>query len=273
MPSFNFAGRKVFYEVDGAGQPLVILNGIMMSTLSWTPFVGELSRHFKLIRVDFFDQGQSEKLVGMQYDQQLQVELVHALIHHLQLDVVDMVGISYGGEVALLFAATYPKEVHRLMIFNSTAYTSKWLKDIGRGWIASGKTRDGAHYYQTTIPVIYSPEFYETYHEWMQKREAVLIPIFSSPEFLDRMERLVLSAESYDIRGICDQITQPVLLVSAEEDALTPVHDQEDLSKRLPQATWIKIPRSGHASMYEQPLLFAVLVTGFFSLETMTYPI
>lgn len=273
MPSFNLAGRKVFYEVDGAGQPLVILNGIMMSTLSWTPFVGELSRHFKLIRVDFFDQGQSEKLVGMHYDQQLQIELVHALIRHLQLDAVDMVGISYGGEVALLFAATYPKEVHRLMIFNSTAYTSKWLKDIGRGWIASGKTRDGAHYYQTTIPVIYSPEFYETYHEWMQKREAVLIPIFSSPEFLDRMERLVLSAESYDIRGICDQITHPVLLVSAEEDALTPVHDQEDLSKRLPQATWIKIPRSGHASMYEQPVLFAVLVTGFFRLGTMTYPI
>ena len=273
MSFFETQGKQIHYESDGKGLPVLICNGIMMSTKSWIPFVPSLSEHFRVLRLDFYDQGESAILEGETYTQDIQVELIKVFLEHLNLEKVSIVGISYGGEVALAFAAKYPQKVDRLVVFNSCSYTNPWLKDIGRGWIKSGKTRNGQHYYQTTIPVIYSPTFYESHLDWMKRREAVLLPIFSNPEFLDRMERLTLSAESYDIRPDLQKIIAPTLVVSAEEDYLTPIANQEALVKELVRGEWIKIPGAGHASMYEKPYLFTSLVIGFLLAKETTYTI
>ncbi|HCW72914.1 MAG TPA: alpha/beta hydrolase, partial [Clostridiaceae bacterium] len=38
MPNFSYNGKNVYYETHGEGKPLILLNGIMMSTKSWTIF-------------------------------------------------------------------------------------------------------------------------------------------------------------------------------------------------------------------------------------------
>jgi len=273
MAKFLFQEKEVFYLIEGEGEPILLLNGIMMSTKSWQPFVSSLTERNTLIRVDFFDQGQSTKLLGETYSQAIQVALIEALLNHLHIEKTHMVGISYGGEIAIQFAIQYPKRVNRLVLFNTTAYTSPWLKDIGRGWIAAGKTRDGLHYYQTTIPVIYSPHFYEEQIAWMKRREGVLVPIFSTPDFLDQMERLILSAEPYDVREELHLIEAKTLLVSAEMDYLTPVDNQELVYQKLRFKDWVKIPFAGHASMYEKPMLFTALVLGYLNVKDSTYAI
>jgi len=192
---------------------------------------------------------------------------------HLQIAKINLVGISYGGSVAVLFAIKYPTLVDRMILFNTTPATGEWLRDIGRGWIATGKTRNGQAYYQTTIPVIYSPHYYQTKIEWMRRREIQLIPIFSNPDFLDAMERLTLSAESYDSRTRLGTITAKTLIVSAEEDYLTPLDNQKDLYDHIKGSEWIKIPVAGHASMYERPLLFTSLVLGFINVVDLEYAI
>lgn len=273
MSFFNCNDKAIYYSVEGEGKPILILNGIMMSTKSWTAFVPSFTKQNTLIRLDFFDQGQSAKLKLENYTQKIQVDLIKALLEHLKLEKVSIVGISYGGEVALQFAIDYPESVDRLVLFNTTAFTSPWLKDIGRGWIAAGNTRSGQAYYQTTIPVIYSPHFYETKIEWMRKREKNLIPIFANPEFLDAMERLMFSAESYDVREKLQNVTAKTLIVSAEEDYLTPMDNQKYLYERIKGSEWIKIPGSGHASMYERPLIFTTLVLGFINVLDTEYVI
>ena len=46
MAFFDFEGKKVYYEVHGEqGEPLVILNGIMMSTNSWKPLMKNLTKN------------------------------------------------------------------------------------------------------------------------------------------------------------------------------------------------------------------------------------
>lgn len=273
MSNFKFLEKNIYYVVDGIGKPFVILNGIMMSTKSWQPFIRSFSAQNMVIRLDFLDQGQSDKLGGTAYDQSLQVEVLKALVEHLRLPKISVVGISYGGEVALQFAAKYPELVDRLVLFNTTAYTSPWLSDIGKGWIAAGKTRDAMHYYYVTIPVIYSPIFYEKRLDWMRRRETALQPVFSNPDFLEAMERLTNSAEHHNLVADLDKIVAPTLIVSAEQDYLTPMHNQELLYKRLKNAQWIKIPGSGHASMYEKPLLFTTLILGFVNALDVEYSI
>lgn len=264
MSNFQFQGKNVFYLLEGeADKPkMMILNGIMMSTKSWTPFMKNWLEHFQVLRVDFLDQGQSDKM-SESYTQDLQIELLNALLDTLKIETINVVGISYGGEVALAFACRYQERVKRLILFNSSAYTNPLLKDIGRSWIKAGQTRDGSLYYKTTIPIIYSATYYEEKIEWMHQREKILTPIFSDPVFLDAMERLTLSAESYDVRDALDGFEVETLIITAEEDFLTPKKEQEFLAKRLKNAHWMTIPGVGHASMYENPMLFTTLITGF----------
>lgn len=264
MSSFQFQGKNVFYQYEGddSKPKMMILNGIMMSTKSWTPFMKNWLNHFKVLRVDFLDQGQSDKM-NEPYTQDLQVELLKSLLDDLKIDTINVVGISYGGEVALTFACQHQEMVDRLILFNSSAYTNPLLKDIGRSWIKAGQTRDGSLYYKTTIPIIYSASYYEKKIQWMMQREKILTPIFSDPVFLDAMERLTLSAESYDVRDVLDDFDVETLIITADEDFLTPRKEQEFLAKKLKHVHWMTIPGVGHASMYESPMLFDSLITGF----------
>lgn len=260
--------KNIYYNIEGSGKPILILNGIMMSTKSWDPFVKTLTNTNTLIRLDFFDQGVSDKL-DENYDQSIQTEVIKALLEHLEIDKINIVGISYGGEVALDFATKYPNKIDRLILFNTTPYTSPLLKEIGKQWNEIGETRNGSTYYKATIPIIYSPSFYESNLEWMKKREQVLIPIFSNETFLKQMERLVNSAENFDVRAGLHKIDAPTLIVASDEDYLTPLANQKYLAENIKNANLIILPGVGHASMYETPLVFVSLVLGFVNaLET-----
>ncbi|MBN2540147.1 MAG: alpha/beta hydrolase [Bacilli bacterium] len=275
MSIFNHNGKEIFYELEGTPEKpkLLILNGIMMSTRSWIPFMKTLKEHFQVLRMDFYDQGQSHKLVGKSYTHEIQIDLLKDLLDYLSIPKINIVGISYGGNAALAFACKYQERVERLMLFNSAAYTTPWLKDIGDGWIKAGETRNPDLYYKVTIPTIYSEKYYEEKLEWMKAREKVLAPVFSNPDFLDAMERLTRSAEPYDVREQLEQLDLPVMIVSAENDTLTPVKEQEYLFKHIKNANWIKLPEVGHASMYENPLIFTSLITGFFLVKDTIYVI
>lgn len=262
MSVFQFENKDIYYDVQGSGRPVVFLNGIMMSTASWEPFVSAMSERNMFIRVDFLDQGKSARS-DVAYTQDLQVEVLHELFSHLGLDGAAVMGISYGGEVALRFAVRYPELVDRLILSNTAACTSDWLKDIGHCWNRVGATLDGEAYYDLAIPVIYSPGYYERKREWMENRRKVLVPLFSSREFQDRMKRLVDSAEHHDCRSELERITAPTLVISSQYDFLTPLHEQEYIVQRIKNAQHVIIPNCGHASMYEQPMLFTALVAGF----------
>lgn len=274
MAFFNFDNRPVYYDVQGSGLPVVLLNGIMMSTASWTPFIASFASQFQLIRFDFLDQGQSHKMANEErYTQSLQVELLAALLTHLQIKKADIVGISYGGEVALQFAVTHPELVRRLVLFNTCAYTTPWLKDIGTAWNMAAQTGNGAAYYYTSIPMIYSPHYYEKRLDWMRKREQVLFPVFGNEKFTQAMVRLTNSAESHDVRQSLHRIAQHTLVVSSDQDYITPMAEQQKIVSAMKNAHYVILPETGHASMYERPALFATLVIGFLQSPTHDFSI
>jgi len=260
MAEFSFSGKKIYYETYGEGKPLFILNGIMMSCLSWKSLIPALSESNQLILVDFLDQGRSGKM-DEPYTQELQVEVVRALLDHLKLSAATLAGISYGGEIAIQFALKYPERLTRLILFNTTARTGPWLGDIGDGW--NKAAGDAEAYYLATIPVIYSPAFYTINNDWINRRKKELLPIFSDPAFYEAMVRLTNSAKAYDVSEELNRISTPTLVVSGDLDYLTPVEEQRFICSRIPGAQHIILPGCGHASMYEKPVLFSSIVYGF----------
>ncbi len=264
MATFVYQDKTVFYECssEDKSQVLLLLNGIMMSTKSWDPFIDTFKKHVTVLRVDFFDQGQSEKM-SENYTQTIQVEMLKALLDHLDIKKVYLSGISYGGSIALQFAAKYQDMVAKLMLFNATAKTSAWLKAIGDGWNAVAKSRDGEAYYHIAIPYIYSPHFYNKNIAWMEARKEKLIPLFSNPDFLDAITRLTISAETHDVSDVLRDINVKTLVVASTYDFLTPPFEQAFLTENMPNARMVTFETCGHASMYEQPELFVSTILGF----------
>lgn len=263
MAFFTFKNHQVHYEINGEGEPLVLLNGIMMSTKSWDFAVETTSKALKLIRVDFFDQGQTDNYEDEPYDHNLQAALVIALLDHLGLEKAHIAGISYGGEVAVRLGIYYPERIKTLSIYNAAAVTSPWLRDIGRGWNVVGETRNGNAYYNIAIPPVYSPKFYTENNEWMENRRKILEPLFAQPGFQARMKRLVDSSESLDERANVYKIKASTLIVTSEYDFLVPKLEQEFLYKNIPNSHYMIIPEYGHGWMYEDPTLFVTIMIGF----------
>ena len=266
MAKFTFDGYEVYYEVHGDhGEPLLILNGIMMSTASWKAFVPNFSKNNVAILVDFLDQGQSERMTES-YNHEIQVNVLEALLDLLPYEKYTVMGISYGGEIAIQYAVKRPDRIRSLVLANTAMRTSDWLRKIGDGWNAVAKTGVGEAYYLTTIPVIYSTAFYEREAAWMDRREGVLIPYFSRPDVQESLIRLTDSSRDYDYTDRVSEITAPTLIISCTEDVLVPPTEQIMLHERLKGSHYVTINGSGHASMYEDPASFCALVLGFANL-------
>jgi pimeloyl-ACP methyl ester carboxylesterase len=262
MAEFEFQKKTVYYESHGSGEPILILNGIMMSTKSWIPFIENFSQNNRLILVDFFDQGQSSYMTEP-YDHGIQIGVVKALLDHLELKQVNICGISYGAEVGLGFAVKYPERVRRLALFNGAARTAPLLADIGHAWNEAAKLEGGLAYYLAAIPVIYSDTYYERQLAWMDKRKELLVPYFGDPEVKKRLIRLTNSSENFNVVDELSRLDMPVLVVSAEKDYLIPLREQETLIQGIKDVHHVVLTDCGHASMYEKPLLFCTLTLGF----------
>ncbi|GHV95361.1 oxidoreductase [Spirochaetia bacterium] len=262
MAEFEFQGKKVYYETCGEGEPILLLNGIMMSTRSWDPFIENFSRDNQLILVDFFDQGQSARM-SAPYDHSIQIALLGALLDTLKLEKINICGISYGAEVGLGFAVRFPQKVRRLALFNGAARTPPLLADIGHAWNEAAKLEGGLAYYLAAIPVIYSDTFYEREKAWMDKRKEILVPFFANAEVKERLVRLTDSSENFNVIDKLPLLDMPVLVVSAEKDYLIPLREQETMLQGIKNAHHVILTDCGHASMYEKPLLFSSLTLGF----------
>lgn len=262
--------KKVHYEVHGdQGEPIVLLNGIMMTAASWRPFLPAMTQHNRVVLVDFFDQGNSARMEEA-YGHGVQVELLDAVLktvsEQIRVERFALMGISYGGEIAIQYALAHPECVRKLVLANTCGRTSPWLKKIGDGWNAVAKTGNGTAYYLTAIPVIYSTRFFEEHAVWMERREAHLCKYFSRSDVREALIRLTDSSCSYDVMERLHEIICPTLILSSSEDALVPPTEQQLLHERIRASRLVTINGSGHASMYEEPELFTALVVGFVNL-------
>lgn len=257
---FKFRDYDIHYEIYGKGEPILILNGIMMSTGSWKEFIDPLTENNQLILVDFLGQGQSSKEFN-QFYHDTQVDLVEALLSHINIDSVNLFGISYGGEIALQFILKYPNRVKKLFLSNTCPNTSYWLEEVGNAW--NEATHSGLSYYLTTIPFIYSPKFFINNRDWMENRKKVLVPLFENEEFIKSMKVLTNSSVGYDVRDRLDEINVPTMILGCEYDFVTPFYQQKELHEGIKGSELVYIHDSGHGIMYEKPALFTSLIIGF----------
>jgi pimeloyl-ACP methyl ester carboxylesterase len=263
MPQLDVGeGMKINYEVYGQGEPVLFLGGIMMNTASWAAFVPVLSQRFKLILMDFRDQGQSSKMKS-EYSISLHVGDVLKLLDSLSIPKVHLMGVSYGGDVALLFALAHQERLKTLMLPNTTNVIPNHLKVIGKSWEVAAELNDGEKFFQLSTPVIYSGPFYDKYMELLMQRQAMFKALLTK-DWFEGFIRLSRSIQDYNVTP--DQlktIKVPTLLIGADKDIITPIELQNILRDNIDNSEFIIIKDAGHGAFLEKMSEFMTIIMGF----------
>ncbi|MBI1335174.1 MAG: alpha/beta fold hydrolase [Armatimonadetes bacterium] len=113
-------GLKMYYEIHGSGQPVVLLHGAFMTiTINWDGWIDELSKTRKVIAVEMQGHGRTADISREPSPENL-ADDVAALLKYLKISQADLIGYSMGGEVALQCAIRHPDRVRKAVIISST---------------------------------------------------------------------------------------------------------------------------------------------------------
>ncbi|BBJ28121.1 alpha/beta fold hydrolase [Athalassotoga saccharophila] len=256
-----YTNNGIHYECNGHGDPLVLLNGIMMSTVSWSYHVERLKNDFNVITFDFKDQGKSSREDKDYHIFDRSNDLLD-LMKYLKIESAHIVGVSYGAHVAEYFAAKFPSKVKGLVLSNATFKVKNHLREIGKSWEYSANTYDPELLFRVSFPFIYSRTFYDSNPEWIEKR----IKISSSSttkEWMDGFIRLSKSSRDFDLSKEIRQIKSPTLVISASEDLLIPSNEMKEMSFLIENSKFLKVKNTGHAFFLERPELFCKIIKKF----------
>ena len=255
-------GIKINYEVYGQGEPVLFLGGIMMNTASWAAFVPTLSQKFKLILMDFRDHGQSSKMKEP-YKIDIHVGDVVKLLDALNIPKVHLMGLSYGGDVALLFTLKHQDRLKSLMLPNTTSIIPNHLKVIGKSWEVAAELNDGEKFFQLSTPIIYSGPFYDKYMDFLMQRQAMFKALLTK-EWFEGFTRLSQSIQEYHVTPEqLKTIKVPTLLIGADKDVITPIELQRILLNNIDGSEFVIIPDAGHGAFLEKMNEFMTVILGF----------
>lgn len=251
MPKEIINGVEIFYELNGSGSDtVVILNGIMMNTTSWYDFVPVYTKNYRLLRVDFRNQGRSQ-YVDEDFLIDIHVEDLKALFDKLNIEKVHMVGTSYGAKVAMLFALKYQHMLKSLILSNTTARVTKHLSAIAESWNEAARLYDGEKYFKLIMPFIYSTVFYENNWQWIKSREKAFGKVLKKSWF-DAFIKLLGSTRSYDILNQIHAIKVPTLCIASDLDVITPIQEVRMIHERIEDSSLLIINDAGHAACFEK---------------------
>ena len=97
----DWRGRRVRWRRHGSGPAVVLCHGTPWSSRLWAPFAQALSAEFTTYLWDMPGYGESSKDAGHPVSLDIQGELLHDLLEHLELEAPQVVAHDYGGAVAL----------------------------------------------------------------------------------------------------------------------------------------------------------------------------
>lgn len=259
MPSLDAAGTELYYERSGAGEPLLMIQGMSATHLTWgRPFLDELEGSFECVVFDNRGIGRSG-MAEMPFTTADMAADTAALIDALGLESVHVLGISMGGMIAQELALAQPERIRSLTLGatycggpNGTLMAPEDLKMLGEA-MSSGE-RDRVHRAMWEINL--SPGFraeesrYDAFVEMATALRAAL------PVIVQQMR----ACGAHDTSARLGGVSLPTLVVHGDEDRLLAPGNGREVAALIPGARLEMLEGVGHMFWWERPSEAAALV-------------
>jgi pimeloyl-ACP methyl ester carboxylesterase len=250
-------GMQMYYEVSGAGEPLIVLHGAYMNIPSMGAIIPRLAESHKVYALEFQGHGRTTDIDRPITYPNL-ADDVAAFMDAVGLQKADVFGYSMGAAAGLQFAIRHPDKVNKL-IAASAAYDAE-------GWQPEFK----AFIPQMTVEMFVGMPFAEEYRT-----------LAANPDgFPALVEKLIaLEKEPMAWEAEVKAMKAPVLIITGDADVATLEHSvalfrllgggvMGDMGKPLPASRLAVLPATSHTAVITQTDLLLALIGPFLKGET-----
>lgn len=211
MAKGNYAsinGLELYFEVQGAGKPLILLHGGLGVAGMFDQLLPQLSEQRQIIAVELQGHGHTSDIDRPLSFAQM-ADDVAALVKHLTIDTTDILGYSLGGGVALQAAIRHPESLRKLVVVSAPCKSEGWYPEQHAGMSAMtpelAKTWIGSPMHHAYASVAPRPE------DW--------------PTLVGKLGQML--AKDYDWSKDVQQLRVPTMIVVGDADAVRTAHAVE----------------------------------------------
>ena len=231
-------GLHMYYEVHGAGPPMLLLHGGIADNAFWSETLPALSRDHQVIAPEQMGHGHTADLPSREFSYQQMADDTAALLEKLHVSRVDVVGWSDGGILGYLLAINHPDLVRRLVTSGSNV-DDEGLKG------SSGDVKPDQ------IPRMFRDEYDKVSPDGPGH----------FPEFVRRVGTMWHKYPYLDRRKL-SAIRCPTMIVVGDHDFF-PVEVALHIVRDIPGAQLMVVPGSGHGTFLAKPALMNLAVLQF----------
>jgi len=236
-------GLRMYYEIHGAGRPVVALHGGLLSIdLSFVDLLPTLADGRQVIAIDLQGHGRTTDIDRLPLPENLAGDVV-ALLDELGVERADFVGFSYGGLTALAVATLFPERVGRLVLASAHFRRDGFHEEI--------TASDGN---STRTPTA------QEFLGWQESYQRIAPDPDHFWAFADKLTKAVHSFTDWTPEQL-RAITAPTLVIVGDNDFVRLEHAIE-LHELLADARLAVLPGTRHSEVMHRQGLHA-MVTEF----------
>ena len=254
MPLVKSDDIEIYYEIQGAGTPLLLINGWGGNLDSWSKqMVDLLAEKHMVITLDNRGTGRSGK-PDYPYTMDMMAADCAAVLDAVGVEKSHVMGFSMGGIITQTFGLNYPERTLRLVLCGTQAgglhrISSDPKVQMDLALIADPlpemTERDRTI---KLLYLLYSSEYVEANLEALVEDETY--SDYPTPDYaLMRQSQAIAGFDSYDR---LPQMRYPVLVMTGTEDVLVPPENSEVLVERIPDAELVRISGCGHGFLKQK---------------------
>ena len=251
MPTVSANGIDIYYEVQGEGEPLVLIPYLAADQACYAFQVADYAKHFTCFTVDLRGAGLSGKPEGS-YSTGLFADDVAAFMHAAGIGQAHVAGLSLGAATGMQLAAKHPSLVKSLSLHSAWHKSDEFLLAVVETWriMAEGMGDVTEMVIRGIFPWCFTPELYAARPEYIDGLADFVRgrPMPAVDAFL-RQSSAVLG---HDASAALGSIAVPTLITFGRHDMVTSTRFAEPLSSGIRNSEIVVFEDASHAPIYEQ---------------------
>ncbi|MGB3400273.1 MAG: alpha/beta fold hydrolase [Candidatus Deferrimicrobiaceae bacterium] len=261
MPYTEAPGFRMYYETQGGGEPLLLINGLGSDSTEWLFQFPAFARCFLVVAFDNRGAGRSDPPPGP-YSTAQMADDAAALLTHLGANHAHVLGVSLGGMVAQEVALRHPEQVWKLVLActapggeGSVRPAPEVLKHFVRS-----PGGDPEEEVRRVLPFLYSERYLrdhpEEIEEFVRRRLA-------GPVCVEGHAAQLAAAMSHSAWERLTTIGAPTLVIAGDGDRVVPTENSRRIAERIPDAKLVILPGAPHRLFAENAEDFNRAVISF----------